>query len=124
MAKKPFTSWYKAVISGPEQVTSVTGVLLSVYNSRVRASQLGVVILLWLPLQKSTIIIFVRLIQAPRDRSRVNICLNLTKGMFADTFGGGCVHIKKCPNYPISIGCLANSNISTWLLSYNAMPEK
>ena len=124
MAKKPFTSWYKAVISGPEQVTSVTGVLLPVYNSRVRVSQLGVVILLWLPLQKSTIIIFVLLIQAPRDRSRVNICLNPTKGMCADTFGGGCVHIKKCPNYPISIGCLANSNISTWLLSYTAMPEK
>ena len=52
MAKKPFTSMFKAVISGLEQVTSVTGVLLPVYNSRVRASQLGGVILLWLPLQK------------------------------------------------------------------------
>ena len=49
MAQKPFTSWYKAVISDPEQVTSVTGVLLPVYNSRVRASQLGGVILFWLP---------------------------------------------------------------------------
>ena len=64
MAKKPFTSVFKAVISGLEQVTSVIGVLLPVYNSRVRASQLGGVILLWLPLQKSTIMIFVRLVQA------------------------------------------------------------
>ena len=125
MAKKPFTSMFKAVISGLEQVTSVTGVLLPVYNSRVRASQLGGVILLWLPLQKSTIMIFVRLVQAPRDRSRVCICLNPTKGMCADTFGGGCVHVKKVP----TIGLDANSSrqfkykyVAIYLV--NAMPEK
>ena len=103
MAKKPFTSMFIAVISGLAQVTSVTGVLLPVYNSRVSASQSGGVILLWLPLQKSTIMIFVRLVQAPRNRSRVCICLNPTKGMCADTFGCGCVHVKKCHNY--RIGC-------------------